>query len=79
MLIDEDLTYEELAKRFDRCSATIYKDLQIRLPQLDESLYKELSAVVKRHQLEAANRAVKARKVKSDFIKKNFDLSIFDK
>ncbi len=79
MLVDEDLTYDDLSRRFDVCVATIYKDIHLRLPGLDKDLYEKVCSVVQRHQLEAADRAVKARMSKHDYIKKNFDLSIFDK
>lgn len=79
MMIDENLTYNDLARRFDLCVATVYKDMQLRLPNLDKELYKQICAIVQRHQVEAAGRAIKARMTKKDYIKKNFDLSIFDK
>lgn len=79
MLVNEDLTYQDIANRFDVSCATVFKDMQMRLPNLDENLYKQVHVVAERHRFESAERAVKARKTKRDYIKKNFDLSIFDK
>ncbi len=48
-MLENDATIREIAKTSNRSKSSVHKDLQVRLEDIDITLYKQVQKVLKKH------------------------------